>query len=46
MDSQGDEASGGGAPGARWTRGAADFLLTQRTGDRHGSHGPAVGLES
>jgi hypothetical protein len=30
-------------------RGAADVLLAQRTGDRHGSHGrrgPAVGLES
>jgi hypothetical protein len=30
-------------------RGAADVLLAQRTGDRHGSHGQrglAVGLES
>jgi hypothetical protein len=41
--------SGGGALGARWTRGDADLLLTQRTGDPHGSRGrrgPAAGLES
>jgi hypothetical protein len=37
-DSQGDGASGGGAPAARWTRGAADVL---RVGGGRGRGGPS-----